>query len=34
VMAWNGGFASVPTLDLVVRLTEPTAAQLSAAMGL
>ena len=34
VMAWNGGFASVPTLDLVVRLTEPTAAQLTAAMGL
>ena len=34
VMAWNGGFASVPTLDLQMLLTEPTAAQLSAAMGL
>lgn len=34
VMAWNGGYASVPTLDLVVRIVEPTAAQLSAALGL
>ena len=34
VMAWNRGYASVPTLDLTTRLVEPTAAQLSAALGL
>jgi len=34
VMAWNDGFASVPVVDLTVRIIEPTTAQLTAALGL
>ncbi len=34
IMAWNDGNASVPVLDLTVRIVEPTTAQISAALGL
>jgi thioredoxin reductase (NADPH) len=34
VAEWNGGNRSVPTLDLTLRLTEPSSDQLEAALGL
>jgi mycoredoxin len=34
VQAWNRGFRSVPTLDLSLRLTEPSMEQVEAMLGL
>ena len=34
VQTWNRGFRSVPTLDLTLRLTEPSMEQLEALLGL
>ena len=34
VQAWNQGFCSVPTLELTLRLTEPSMIQLEAMLGL
>lgn len=34
VQLWNKGFRSVPTLDLTLRLTEPSMEQLEAMLGL
>ena len=34
VKEWNKGLLSVPTLDMTLRLTEPTAEQIESVLGL